>query len=199
MRLAIATAVVIAACVTPAAAQRVDTRRYLVGGPGTGQVSCRFTANKYFKLEHAPNGTHSIAEWMAWAAGTEASQGLMLEVVLARRAGTDDAGVAAAGFEIPVARRAFSRPVVSTRILIDGLDSGIPTRLERRLRTLRVFPLEGRAQVFGQRLMDAKTATLELLDGHRALVRSYTWDVDRFDDDVERVQLVHWNCSSPDR
>lgn len=188
----------------PAHAQRVDTRRYLVGDQSEGPL-CRFTAIPELRLSHRPDSPADLATWQP--EGTPVSRARALNLTLLFVRGPEEkALVSAIGFTLYMPS-AFASPPVSARVFVDGNDAletfafragRKPPPGERQL--YHVNPVGSLdAQRFAGRLAGAKEAAVELLDAKGAVLARYAWDVAEARRIPELLELVHWRCDSPDR
>lgn len=137
MRLLIATAALLAAIITPAAAQRVDARRSS-GGIDDGRAYCRFAAYPDLKLEHRVDGTDAVGTWDATARENTRDWSIYAYamILFLRRPDTGETAAIAPVFGVDT-HESYPRPVASARVLVDGADTGIALRVEGTMRMER--------------------------------------------------------------
>ena len=192
MRLPIAVAA-LALLATPAAAQRLDTRRIEVRETSISTM-CGFNAYPGMTLiDGTKAGSGKVANWSGGAAEDAHAQMQLIWEPAKRNWRTPPfLGV---GFRVPT-DSALSRDTVSNASLV--IDDGKPIPLLYNASSDKlIFAANRDTDNVGARVIGSDGVVLEILDGEGKALRRFSWDTRRLADAVETVSVVGWSCTTP--
>ena len=195
MRLPIVAPIAIAALAllaTPAAAQRLDTRRIDIK-ESADATTCGFNAHPQMTLNDASkSGRRKVASWSgAPAEDADARMKLAWEPASNWRT-PPFLGV---GFTVP-ASAALSHGIVAGASVV--IDDGKPIPLHYNAsRDRLIFAANRDTDNIGARIIDSDSVVLEVFDSAGTSLKRYRWDTPRLNDAVETVSVVGWSCTSP--
>lgn len=192
MRLLIAAAV-LTTLATPAAAQRLDTRRIDVRESATSTM-CGFNAHPQMTLvDGTKGGNGKIATWNG--APAEEANARMRLVWEPATSGWRTPPILGVGFTIPVAAKLNTDTVGGASLIIDD---GKPIPLQfNASRGKLIFAANQNTDNVGARIIGSDSVILEILDRPGTMLRRYTWNTRRLADAVETVSVVGWSCTTP--
>ncbi|MES2444108.1 MAG: hypothetical protein V4574_14870 [Pseudomonadota bacterium] len=178
---------------TPAAAQRLDTRRIDVRETATSTM-CGFNAYRDMTLvDGTKGGSGKLATWNG--APAEDANARMRLVWEPATGGWRTPPFLGVGFAIP-SDAALSRDKVSgASVIIDG---GRPIPLQYNAsRDKLIFAVNRDTDNIGARVIGSDSVVLEILDSAGTSLRRYSWNTSRLGDAVETVAVVGWSCTTP--
>ena len=194
MRLPIAI-LALAALATPAAAQRLDTRRIDIRETADA-TTCGFNAYPQMTLNDATkSGRRKVAAWNgAPAENADARMKLAWEPAETNWRAPPFLGI---GFTVPADAGLSRDSVMGASVIIDD---GKPIPLLYNASGDRlVFAANKDTDNVGARIIGSDSVVLEILDSAGTALRRYSWDTHRLADAVETVSVVGWSCTSNDR
>ncbi|MDF7775513.1 hypothetical protein P1X14_09665 [Sphingomonas sp. AOB5] len=194
MRFLVSIAVALIAA-TPAVAQRIDTRRIDIREM-TSSTLCTFNAYRELTLVDASKeGRTSVARWKAPSEIGDPRPAHLEAIFTASKGRWSDAPFLGIAFIVDGDEALSKTSVSGARAVID---EEAPVDLLYHASGERMtFPVGGDPGGFGRQLIDGDTVRLEVLGKDGAVIRSYRWNVKRFDEVVEVVSIVGWSCTSP--
>lgn len=178
---------------TPAAAQRLDTRRVDVKETADATI-CGFNAHPGMILNDASkSGRRKVASWTgAPAEDADARMKLAWEPAAGSWRTPPFLGV---GFTVP-ASSALSQGIVAGASVF--IDDGKPIPLQYNAsRDKLVFAANRDIDNIGARIIASDSVVLEILDFAGTSLKRYRWNTHRLNDAVETVSVVGWSCTSP--
>jgi len=178
---------------TPAAAQRLDTRRIEVHKVGASTM-CSFNAHRGMMLMDASEGGGGkVASWTG--APAEDANARMRLAWEPSETGWRTPPFLAVGFTIPSAATLSRDTVAGASVIID---EGKPIPLVYNASGDKlVFAANRDTDNVGARIVGSDSVVLEILDAAGTALRRYSWDTRRLGDAVETVSVVGWSCTSP--
>jgi hypothetical protein len=192
------TALALCAIALPASAQRVDTRRYDIEKNEAGVTSCQFRAVDGLTLwDLGHSGADNGALWQVRATGHEASEtdGPAFNISLDHEGGSDVPHRFYVSFSMPegIEKLAF------TRLFLDDRDVGGPPTPVGSGDAMAVDMIAQNQAALLNALPEASVMRLDLYDAKAVRIESFSFEVIRFRRIAELLDLVHWQCQTPDR
>jgi len=187
------TAAALTLTATPAAAQRLDTRRIDVRETAASTM-CGFNAYPQLTLaDGSKGGSGKVATWNG--APDEDAEVRMRLIWEPARSGWRTPPFLAVGFTVPVGAGLRADTVGAASLIIDD---GKPIPLQfNASRDKLIFAANRDTDNVGARVIGSDKIVLEVLDPVGTALRRYSWDTNRLADAVETVSVVGWSCSNP--
>jgi hypothetical protein len=178
---------------TPAAAQRLDTRRIDLREAGDRTI-CSFEAYPQMMLvDPGEAGRDKAATWAG--ASAENADALMQMAWEPAKVSWRTPPFRGVAFTIP-ADPTLSRDTVASAGLI--IDDGKPIPLAYNASGNKLFFVANRdTDNIGARIIGSDSVVLEVLDSAGTSLRRYSWNTTRLADAVETVSVVGWSCTTP--
>ncbi|MBO9713743.1 hypothetical protein [Sphingomonas sp.] len=178
-----------------ALAQRVDTRRSEVTKSADGTM-CRFNGVSGLQLSE-PLGAAPGAVWELNAIEAGANRRVNL-LFLFLQGGNGAFGVAAKPLGIDLGDPALTARVASATLSLDDNPQSFAFVRKAEAEGPDLL-FTGDPDRFVEILAETQTARLELALEPGASPVTFHWNVRKFRDIPELLDLVHWSCTSPDR
>lgn len=178
---------------TPAAAQRLDTRRVKVVETEAG-TTCDFNAYPMTLIGGADGGKAAFAAWIQAPDNARPEDRDRFKFAFVP---TDDwrkpavIGIAA---EIYKDKVLTAGTIGSAWLRFDGSPAiaAFSTSGDKL-----IFAMTRDLDGLGARLVTASTLQLDIMNPAGRIIRSYWWDVSRLGDGMETGSVVGWSCTTP--